>query len=49
VVTVSASALNAKPCLVTKADKNVLEEIDFEHQKESLVFGTHQKRNVIGG
>ena len=26
----------------TKANKNVLEEIDFEHQKESLVFGKHQ-------
>jgi hypothetical protein len=26
----------------TSANKNVLEEIDFEHQKESLVFGNDQ-------
>lgn len=26
----------------TSANKNVLEEIDFGHQKEALVFGQHQ-------
>ena len=26
----------------TTASKKVLEEIDFDHQKESLIFGKHQ-------